>query len=128
MKLLLDTQAFIWWDSHPEKLSPSALALCKDPGNILALSVASLWEMQNQTEHGRVTFKLPLNEIIRAQQHANQLHVLSITLAHVMEIEKLPLHHPDPYDRMLIAQARVEDMILVTPDPIFTPYSVTVLW
>ncbi|MBC8262733.1 MAG: type II toxin-antitoxin system VapC family toxin [Anaerolineales bacterium] len=128
MKLLLDTHAFIWWDSEPAKLSAQALALCQNSENLLLLSVVSVWEMQIKMQLGKLKLELPLKEIIESQQRTNQIAVLPITLPHVLALENLPTHHKDPFDRLLIAQAIIEDAVLITGDEMFTKYPVKVMW
>lgn len=128
MTLLLDTHAFIWWDSEPNRLSPTALALCRQPANTILLSVASVWEMQIKLQLGKLKLATPLAQIVASQRHANTIEVLAITLDHVLALETLPLHHKDPFDRLLVAQANLESAALVTHDPIFTQYSVQVIW
>jgi PIN domain nuclease of toxin-antitoxin system len=128
MKLLLDTQAFLWWDSDPDKLSPSALAACQSSSNVLLLSVASAWEMQIKLQLGKLKLALPLEAIIESQQQANHLEILPVTLSHVFALKDLPAHHKDPFDRLLIAQAKVEDATLVSSDTVFESYSVQRLW
>lgn len=128
MKLLLDTHTFIWWDSEPARLSPQALALCQDPQNSLLLSVASVWEMQIKLQLGKLRLTLPLAELIESQQRANNLEILPVLLAHVLALQHLPAHHKDPFDRLLIAQANVEDVALVSNDPMFPKYTNKVLW
>jgi len=118
MKLLLDTHTFLWWDSEPEKLSQRALKLCQNPENILILSVASIWEMQ---------IKMPLSELIRQQQE-NGVGILPVEASHIFAVENLPNHHKDPFDRLLVAQAIVEDAVLVSADPLITQYPVRVDW
>ncbi len=128
MKLLLDTHAFIWWDSEPNKLSSTALAFCQDQANELWLSIASVWEMQIKLQLGRLRLSLPLAELIESQRQMNGLQVLPITLDHVLAIDQLPAYHKDPFDRLLIAQANVEDAVLISHDPIFVKYAVKVVW
>ncbi|MEK7879065.1 MAG: type II toxin-antitoxin system VapC family toxin [candidate division NC10 bacterium] len=128
MKLLLDTHAFIWWDSEPNRVSPNALAQCQNRANELWLSVASVWETQIKLQLGKLRLSLPLAKLIESQQQTNGLQVLPITLAHVLAIEQLPDHHKDPFDRLLIAQANVEGAVLISHDPLFTKYSVKVVW
>lgn len=128
MKLLLDTHAFIWWDSDPTRLSPRVLTLLQDQDNLLLLSVASVWEMQVKQQLGKLRLRLPLAQIVEAQQQSNSVQILRIELAHVLALENLPAHHRDPFDRLLIAQAGVEGAYLVSADPSFTSYSVRVLW
>lgn len=128
MKLLLDTHTFIWWDSQPAKLSQKALALCQEPTNTLLLSVASIWEMQIKLQLGKLKLNLPLTEVIESQHKTNNIEILPVTLIHVLALESLPNHHKDPFDRLLIAQASVEDAFLVSCDPIFAQYSVKLTW
>lgn len=128
MKLLLDTHAFIWWDSAPNKLSPQILTLCQDQANEIILSVASVWEMQIKSQLGKLQLKLPLEEIIKGQQQTNNIQVLPITLTHTLALDGLPMHHKDPFDRLLIAQANVEAAVLVSRDKVFQQYSVKLLW
>ena len=118
MKLLLDTHAFIWWDSDPAKLSPTALALCSDPANLLVLSVTSLWEIQIKRQLGKLDLRLPLVEIVAHQQETNGVAVLAIAQAHVLALEDLPTHHRDPFDRLLVAQAVVEGATLISADAV----------
>jgi PIN domain nuclease of toxin-antitoxin system len=118
MKLLLDTHAFIWWDSESSKLSSQALAFCQDRANTVLLSVASIWEMQIKLQLGKLRLNLPLAKVIESQQQTNGIEVLPIILSHVLELDSLPAYHRDPFDRLLIAQARVEDAVLISNDPI----------
>ncbi len=127
MKLLLDTHTFLWWDSEPEKLSQRALELCQNPENILILSVASIWEMQIKIQLGKLKIKMPLSELIRQQQE-NGIGILPVEASHIFAVENLPNHHKDPFDRLLVAQAIVEDAVLVSADPLITQYPVRVDW
>ena len=128
MKLLLDTHAFIWWDSEPEKLSPRALSLCQDSQNQLHLSVASLWEIQIKSHLGKLKLSTPLPDIVATQQEANGLVLLSIHPEHTYALESLPHIHRDPFDRMIIAQAGSEKMRLITHDEIVRKYPLDVAW
>ncbi len=127
MRLLLDTQIFIWWDSEPHKLPPQALGLCQDQTHTLVLSVASVWEMQIKAQLGKLDLDRPLAEIIESQQLINSIEMLPIRLVHVLALQHLPAHHKDPFDRLIIAQALVENMPVVSVDTVFPRYPVTVL-
>src|SRR5262249_49406416 len=127
MKGLLDTHTFIWWDSHPGKLSAPALAFLQDPASTVLFSVVSVWEMLIKLQLGKLTLSAPLANIL-AQQQANGIQVLPVTLAHVLGLENLPTPHKDPFDRLLVAQANAEGAVLVTADPIFAQHPVKVLW
>lgn len=129
MKLLLDTHAFIWWYNEPQRLLAKVLAACQDVENSLMLSVASAWEMQIKTQLGKLRLAKPLSEIIRHQQDQNQLQVLPITLPVVYALDNLPLNnHRDPFDRLLIAQAQVDQLLLVSSDSQFGQYTVSLFW
>lgn len=124
MNLLLDTHIFIWLQIELQKVSADKLQLLEDKSNTLFISLASLWELQLKIQNGKFKFPKPLPEIIREQQNINDLRILPITSEHIYELENLPFHHKDPFDRLLIAQAIVENYTLVTDDPKFFDYSV----
>jgi len=128
VKLLLDTHAFIWWTSAPEKLSERALLACQNRDNELVLSVASVWEMQIKLQLGKLKLKSALDSLIEIQQRANDLQILPVELLHVLALSDLPHYHKDPFDRLLIAQAATEDAFLVSADPAFSRYSVELFW
>ena len=128
MKLLLDTHTFIWWDSEPQRLSQQVLKMCQDPDNVLLASVASLWEMQIKLQLGKLKLNKPLTELVSGQQAINNIDILDVKLEHILALAKLPSHHKDPFDRLLIAQADIEEAILVSKDQVFTKYEVRVVW
>ncbi len=128
MNYLLDTHTFLWWSGNYDNLSPTAYDLCHDPANDLLLSLASVWEIQIKTQLGRLTLPRPLNEIIAAQMQQNRVTLLNIRLDHIYELGTLPPHHRDPFDRLLVAQARIENLPLVTKDGKITQYDVAVVW
>lgn len=128
MKLLLDTHAFLWWDGARDRLSQQALTLCLDPSNLLLVSVASLWEIQIKMQIGRLSLRLALADIVADQRRANGIEVLPVTLPHVLALESLPLHHKDPFDRLLIAQASVEEAVLLGADAAFAKYLIRTIW
>jgi len=122
MNLLLDTHSFIWWATEPEKLSPQAHAACEDDNNNLLLSVASVWEMQIKLQLGKMRLDDSLRAFIKYQQQADELRILPITIEHVFALDNLPFHHKDPFDRMLIAQANAEGLVLISKDEILTAF------
>lgn len=125
MRLLLDTHTFVWWDIEPTRLSSRVLALCQDMNNQLVLSVASVWEMEIKIQLGKLHFAKPLSDMIADQQYTNSIEILPVNLAHVLAIKSLPLVHKD---RLLIAQAKVEAIPLISRDPVFTAYPIVVEW
>jgi PIN domain nuclease of toxin-antitoxin system len=128
MKYLLDTHTFIWMESEPEKLSSSVSATIRDLNNTLILSAATVWEVQIKTQIGKLKLQFPLPQIIENQLQNNQMDFLPISLPHVLELDNLPLHHRDPFDRILIAQARIENIAILGNDPMFAQYDVQVVW
>ncbi len=128
MRYLLDTHAFIWWAGEPAHLSSLALSLCHDPTHTLLLSVASVWEMQIKSQLGKLHLALPLSEIVESQQQTNRLEILAISLTHIWSLAKLPEHHKDPFDRLLISQAITEGLTLISHDSDIARYPVQVAW
>lgn len=128
MKLLLDTHAFIWWSSEPEKLSKKVLATIEDDENELILSVASIWEMQIKVQLGKLEITDPLEDLIAIYQRGNDLQILPVYLNHVLALETLPAYHRDPFDRLLIAQASAEKLVIITKDQNFKEYPVQMFW
>ena len=116
MDLLLDTCAFIWWDSGGGSLSSMVAAALEDPANRLHLSHASLWEMQLKHQKGKLLLRKPLAEIIEEQCRQNGLRLLTIEPADIYGLSQLPFHHADPFDRLIISQARLRGFPVVTED------------
>ena len=128
MNLLLDTHVFIWWTISPNRLSEKASELIANPQNILFLSLVSIWEMQIKTQLGKLSFDLPLADLITRQQEVNDLYLLPIELAHIYNLASLPNHHRDPFDRLLMAQALTENINLISIDKVFDKYPVDRIW
>jgi PIN domain nuclease of toxin-antitoxin system len=128
MKLLLDTHAFIWWDENPGRLGAAAHAACLDPNNELALSVASVWEMQLKRMVGKLTLRKPLRQMLDDQVQQNGLEIVPVSQEPILRLDSLPFHHRDPFDRILIATAQTESWTLVSHDSVFGVYDVPVLW
>lgn len=128
MKLLLDTHTFLWWDSQPAKLSARALAACQDPNAELLFSAASALEIVIKTQIGKLKLPRPIEAVIADQRANAGLRLLPATVEHALAVQILPLHHRDPFDRLLIAQATVEGLSVVSADPAFSQYAITVIW
>ena len=128
MIYLLDTQAFLWLDSSPASLSPKAREACQNPDNLLWVSVGSIWEIQIKLGLGKIKIATPLAELIASQSRVNGIQILSATLAHILELNSLPLIHRDPFDRLIISQAKCEDWTIISSDAVFPHYPVTVVW
>ena len=130
MKLLLDTHAFLWLVDGNPHLSATAQTALGDPANALFLSVASVWELSIKTSrtHPQLRLNDPLDQYIAKWTAAYQVQVLPIDLPHALHVAGLPHHHTDPFDRLLIAQAEVEAMTLVSADRKFASYPISLLW
>ncbi|MFO7883209.1 MAG: type II toxin-antitoxin system VapC family toxin [Desulfobacteraceae bacterium] len=128
MKLLLDTHTFIWWSDKPENLSERVLDVCQNSENSLILSMVSIWEMQIKIQIGKMRLTHPLSYLIDNQQNINNLQILPVTLGHIYMLDNLPMHHRDPFDRLLICQAVEEKLFLVSKDSVFSDYSVNLYW
>ena len=124
MKLLLDTHVFLWMHGDPDRLSVRARKLLVDADTELRLSVVVAWELGIKLARDRLTLPEPLDEYMMSRAHRSRMSWLSIELAHVLEAVTLPPHHADPFDRMLVAQARAEGLTLLTADPWIARYDV----
>jgi PIN domain nuclease of toxin-antitoxin system len=128
MKLLLDTHAFLWFIEGHSRLSPRARALIEDEANEVFLSVASLWEIAIKVSLGKLHLLQPFEILIPQQLRLNAIALLDILPDHAAGVIALPFHHRDPFDRLLIAQAQVEQMLIVGDDSAFDAYQITRLW
>ena len=128
MKLLLDTHVFLWMNHSPEKLSTRFLELCEQAQDELYLSLVTPWEMQIKQQIGKLKIASPIAEMLEKNQQINRIQLLPIALEHILALDQLPLHHGDPFDRLLIAQSMVENMALVTADEKIRRYDVDVVW
>jgi PIN domain nuclease of toxin-antitoxin system len=123
VKLLLDTHAFLWWLSSPGELSQPAAAAIADRANEVQVSVISLWEIAIKWAIGKLHAPVDLASDVTDAG----FQLLPLTVEHIIATERLPLHHRDPLDRMLIAQAQLEGAALVTRDPQFPPYNLRLI-
>lgn len=123
MRLLLDTHVFLWLLSEPERLG-SHLQYLEDPGNDLLLSAASSWEIAIKVGLGRLDLPEDPKRYVPERMRAIGVLPLAIEHAHVLAVAELPLHHRDPFDRVLVAQARHLEIPIVTADPQFNRYDV----
>ena len=119
MKLLLDTQCWLWWFAQPERLNEEAIAHIADKMNELWFSVASIWEIGIKNAIGKLPLPEQIDSYISSRMVQLGVQYLEIRAPHALRAAALPLHHRDPFDRMLIAQAQIEDMTLVSADSMF---------
>ena len=127
MRILIDTHIFIWSLREPERLSASAVEILNDRQNVIFLSVVSAWEIQIKTGTNKLVLDQPLIETIARQQRVNNLQLLPIELRHISGLSRLPMHHRDPFDRLLLAQSNVEAMPLLSADAVFDAYDAQIL-
>ena len=123
MDLLLDTHAFIWWNARDRRLGDVARDAIRDPDNRVVVSAASVWEIAIKRKTGKLSFRHDVLPAITA----DGFETLDITAEHADAAGSLPLHHADPFDRLLVAQARIEQFVLVTQDRQILPYGVPLI-
>ena len=128
MRVLLDTHVLLWWLFDDLELSASARALIADPGNAVLVSSASAWEIAIKHRHGKLPEAKEAVENLPRLLREARIESLPINVEHALAAGALPGPHRDPFDRMLIAQSRIENLTVLTADPVFGQYSVPVLW
>lgn len=128
MRVLLDTHAFLWWIGDDPRLSERAREVLSDGDNDLVFSAASGWEIAIKARLGRLHVPGDLNTYLVRQLTENYTSVLPVHLSHALRVHALPEHHRDPFDRLLVAQAIVEEIPLLSADPRIARYPVEVVW
>jgi PIN domain nuclease of toxin-antitoxin system len=128
MRLLLDTHTLLWFLTNDAKLSATAKAAIEDPANERYLSPGSLIEIALKVRIGKLKLHASFATLFPAQLKANDIHLLPLEPAHIEPLTTLPLHHRDPFDRLVAATALVEALRLVSKDPAFDAYGVSRLW
>lgn len=127
MRVLLDTQCWLWMNLAPDRLSPAARATVASPDTELWLSVASVWEIVIKHAIGKLRLPLPPREYVPTRVARDGVRPLPVELEHALRVADLPAHHRDPFDRLLIAQAIHEQLPIMTNDPQFVPYGIQLL-
>jgi PIN domain nuclease of toxin-antitoxin system len=125
--MLLDTQAFLWFVAGDARLSSRARRAIEEARGEWWLSAASVWEMSIKASLGRLTLPAPVSEYI-AEKVRQGLRVLSVDWPHAAAVERLPFHHRDPFDRLIVAQAQTERLRIVTKDRRLRKYGVELVW
>ena len=128
MRILLDTHTLIWFVENDPRLSLNARLLLEDVTNELWLSIASVWEMAIKVNLQKLGLGMPFEQAITLRLTQNGISVLSIELPHTFLVAQLPLHHRDPFDRMICAQSLVEGLPLLSSDHVFDLYGVNLVW
>jgi PIN domain nuclease of toxin-antitoxin system len=127
MNLLIDTHVLLWWSRNSPRLGRQARVLISSPQNSVWVSSVSIWEISIKASLGRLELSGLLSARIPEDLERHGFIALPITFPHALAVRDLPLHHRDPFDRMLIAQARCEDLTLLTADPAIAAYDVRTL-
>lgn len=128
MRLLLDTHVWLWLQHAPERLGADALRDVEHPDNDLLFSAASSWEIAIKWALGKLSLPAPPDRYVPDRVHTSGVTPLPIQHRHALAVAHLPPHHRDPFDRLLVAQAREEHAVLVTGDRAFAAYDVAVRW
>lgn len=127
-RFLLDTHCWLWWISDPEKLGKAAHRLITSPENTVLFSAASSWEVTIKYQLGKLKLPAPPEQYVPFQLAQDQFLSLEIHTIHALHTGTLPILHKDPFDRMLIAQAQIEKIPILTSDPAFKAYDVSLIW
>lgn len=127
MKVLLDTHVWLWSLGDPGRLSKEAKRLLGSRRNVIHLSAASALEIALKVSIGKLQLPEPVETYVPTRMARQGITPLSITHAHALRLSTLPPHHRDPFDRLLVAQAMIERLPLLTADPIFAPYGIDLI-
>lgn len=127
MTYLLDTHVWLWMELSPERLGSVASTIIEEAGNELMLSAASAWEISIKQAMGRLPLPQAAETYVPERMRRNGVEGLPVQHAHALRAGSLPFHHRDPFDRLLIAQAQVENLPVITADPAFDAYDVEII-
>jgi PIN domain nuclease of toxin-antitoxin system len=128
MRLLLDTHAFLWFVTDDPLLSAAAHAHVADPMNEILISPASYWEVAIKVSIGKYPMNVPLDRFFTEGIDGNDFSILPVEIRHATVLSALPMHHKDPFDRMIIAQAMVERIPIVSIDAALDAYGIIRIW
>jgi PIN domain nuclease of toxin-antitoxin system len=128
VRLLLDTHAFLWFVLDDPKLSATADMLISDPTNQVEVSPASYWEIAIKISIGKYSLPEPYEVFMEREIVTNDFRILHIEPKHTATVSTMPFHHRDPFDRLIVAQAAVEQIAVVSGDPVLDAYGVIRLW
>lgn len=128
MRILLDTCTFLWIAANARELSDRARDFFSDPGNEVFLSPVSAWEIVVKHSIGRLPLPRPPHEFVPEERRRHRISSIGLNEEAVLQLAKLPDHHRDPFDRMLICQAVAQGLTIMTPDPAIARYPVPIAW
>jgi len=127
-RFLLDTHTFLWMAFDPERLGSAARERIESVASVLLLSLGSVWEMAIKASLGKLELPARLGPFLEEPLRATRTTLLDIRLEHVLRVRRMPFHHRDPFDRLLVAQAASEKIPVLTADPAFDAYPVDRIW
>ncbi len=128
MKILLDTHVWLWTLASPKRIAPKTLDLLSDTGNTLFLSAASTWEIAIKYRLGKLPLPEPPAQFIPPRISRDGITPLAVEHSHTLAVSDLPAHHNDPFDRLLVVQSQLEELVLVTHDAKLKPYLADIVW
>ncbi len=128
MRLLLDTHTFLWWTTEAPQLSLRASELILDGQNQIFLSVVSIWEIAIKAAKGKLILPEEPSAYITNRMNFYRILALPVQASHALQVYTLPMHHADPFDRLLIAQSQIEGLPLISADANIRRYEVDVVW
>ena len=128
MRYLLDTHTLLWFISEDQKLSDTGHRLILDSNSEIFLSIASLWEIAIKVNIGKLALDAPFEQLFPKELHFHKIRILDITVDNLVQLTTLPLHHQDPFDRLIVAQAIVEGIPIISKDEAFDLYDVKREW
>jgi len=128
MSFLIDSHILIWFATAPERLSESAMNVMLDVSKPKSISIVTAWELGIKVSLGKLDIGMGGANFVQLQSARNAFGILPVTLDHIRVAETLPLHHRDPFDRMLVAQCLADNLSLISADAAMDPYGVTRIW
>lgn len=128
MKYLLDTHTFLWWNMDDAQLSSLAKEIIADGANEIFLSAATAWEIAINTARGHLELPEDPTRYVSSRINLHGFQALPVQIHHAVQVYKLPMHHADPFDRLLIAQSQIESMPLISIDGEIWKYNIEVVW
>jgi PIN domain nuclease of toxin-antitoxin system len=128
MKALIDTHVFLWWNADETQLSPRARKIISDGKNEIFLSAASAWEIAIKASKGRLVLPEEPALYVASRMSIHRFQSLPVQVSHALRVYNLPLHHADPFDRLLVAQCQVESLPLITKDEEIRQYELETIW
>ena len=128
MRYLLDTSTLLWYVAEHHRLSAAATERLNDRESTIHLSLVSIWEAAIKFNMGKLELPLPFDEFVDSTIYSYSLRILHIQIPHLRRVARMPLHHRDPFDRLLIAQSQVENIPVISSDAAFDSYEIQRIW